>query len=64
MKKFIILAKNGRIDCRVILEESEQWLGREALEVNNQESTQRLALARANGEGVYEDKNNSVTIKY
>ena len=64
MKKFIILAKNGRIDCRVILEESELWLGREALEVNNQESTQRLALARANGEGVYEDKNNSVTIKY
>ena len=64
MKKFIILAKNGRIDCRVILEDSEQWLGREALEVNNQESTQRLALARANGEGVYEDKNNSVTIKY
>lgn len=64
MKKFIILMKNGRIDCRVILEESELWLGREALEVNNQESTQRLALARANGEGVYEDTNNSVTIKY
>jgi len=63
MKKYIIVTKKG-LDCRVILEESEQWLGREALEVNNRESTQRLALARANGEGVYEDKNNSVTIKY
>lgn len=63
MKKYVIVTKKG-LDCRVILEESEQWLGREALEVNNQESTQRLALARANGEGVYEDKNNSVTIKY
>ncbi len=63
MKKYVIVTKKG-LDCRVILEESELWLGREALEVNNQESTQRLALARANGEGVYEDKNNSVTIKY
>lgn len=64
MKKFIILTKKGKIDCRVILEDSDKWLGSKAIEVNNRESTQRLIQARANGEGVYEDKNNSVTIKY
>lgn len=64
MKKFIILTRKGKLDCRVLLEESEQWLGREAIEVNNRESNQRLALARINGEGVFEDKNNSIIIRY
>lgn len=63
MKKYVIVTKKG-LDCRVILEESELWLGREALEVNNQESTQRLMQARANGEPFYEDTNNVVTIDY
>ena len=64
MKKYIILTRKGKLDCRVILDESDLWLGREALDVNNREATKRLVDARAKGESVYEDKNNSVTIKF
>ena len=63
MKKFIILTNKG-LDCRVLLEDSELWLGREAIEVNNRETTARLVQARQKGEGVFEDKKNIVTINY
>lgn len=64
MKKYIILTRNGKLDCRVILDESDLWLGRDALEVNNREARVRLEQARIYNESVYEDRTNSVTIKF
>lgn len=64
MTKMIILRRDGSLDCRVLLDSSDAWLGCEAIEMNNREAYERLESARKKGEGVFEDRNNAIRIHY